>query len=37
MAKIIGRLGKVQEEAMSVFALIIVEPHHRGWVEEPME
>jgi hypothetical protein len=37
MVKTIGGFDKVQEEAMGVFTLIVVEPRHRGWVEELME
>jgi hypothetical protein len=34
MEKTIGGLGEVQEEAMSVFTLIVVESRYRSWVEE---
>jgi hypothetical protein len=33
----VGGFDEVQEEAMGVFTLIVVEPRHRGWVEELME
>ena len=37
MKKILWGFGKVQEETIGVFTLIVVEPRHRACVQELLE
>lgn len=37
MVEMIGGFEEVQEEAIGVFTLKVIEPRHRGWVKEPVE
>ena len=37
MEKMVRGFSEAQEETIGVFALIVVEPSHRGWTQEPME
>jgi hypothetical protein len=37
IGEILRQLGEVQEKAVGVFVLIIVEPRHGSWVQELME